>query len=69
MKTEFGVYKYEISPSPEIWVKETTPTLVLGIAADALLYTEVDAMTVATYLSNTTGQSFRVGRPDDRHPA
>lgn len=51
----------------DVWVVTASP-YVTGSADQAATYTEADAMGVAAYLEGTQGESFRVGRPDDRKP-
>ncbi len=64
MANDYGVYE----DGTDFWVKTASP-LILSSADQAALYSEADAMTVATYLTTTAGQgTFKVGRPDDRHP-
>ena len=60
---QYGVYQ----EGTDVWVVTTSPSLQLGTAENAALYTETDAMAVAAYLKNTENIEFRVGRPDDRH--
>ena len=62
-QNDWGVYKEGTS----LWVKSTTPTLELSSADQAQLMSEVDANTLADALSQG-GETFKVGRPDDRHP-
>lgn len=61
MANDYGVYK-----DATVWVKSTNP-LQFGSADQAQTWSETDAMAVASYLTITEGQEFRVGRPDDRH--
>lgn len=63
MANDYGVNK----DGTVLWVKTVTP-LELSSADQAALYSEMEAMTVATYLNGQGGDLYKVGRPDDRHP-
>ena len=63
-QNDYGVYQ---ETEPTLWVKETIPSLILSSADQAKTWSEVEAMTVATYLSQG-GTEFKVGRPNDRVP-
>ena len=67
MANNYGVY--QDGSNPVLWVKETTPDLVLSSADQAELWSEVDAMVVANYLNSGNAESvYKVGRPGDRQP-
>jgi len=62
MANDYGVYK----DGTNEWVTNEMP-LTWGSEDQALNnYSYVDGITVATYLTNTTGFECRVGRPGDR---
>lgn len=63
MAKEYGVYK----EGTDLWEVTLVP-LTTGTAAQAEHYTQADATSTATYLTTTTGETYLVGRPDDRHP-
>ena len=62
---DYGVYLD--GSSPVQWVKTVTP-LFLSSADQAQTYNEMDAISVATYLTSTSENTFKVGRPGDRQP-
>jgi len=66
MANDYGVF--QDGTNPLLWVVTVTP-LSLGSADQASLYSEGGAMDVAVYLNSTNDLTFKVGRPDDRHPA
>ena len=61
----YGVY--EDGSSPLLWVKTVAP-LVLDSSDHAAVWSDVDAASVAVYLSGDSANAFRVGRPGDRQP-
>ena len=63
MPNDWGVYQ----DGTDNWVKTVSP-LVLSSADQAQLYSQMDAINVATYLNSGGSETFKVGRPDDRHP-
>jgi len=60
MANNYGVYLD--GSNHVLWVKTSSP-LVLSSEDQAQLYSETDAMTVATYLNGFGAETYRVGRP------
>ncbi len=65
MPNDYGVY--QDGTNPELWVKTSSP-LVMSSADQAQLSSEANAMVTATYLNSFGEATYKVGRPDDRHP-
>lgn len=65
MANDYGVYQE--NSNPVLWVKTSSP-LVLSSADQAQLSSESSAMVTATYLNSFGEATYKVGRPDDRHP-
>lgn len=67
MQNDYGVYKGNIDAGTAQWVKSEMP-LTFGTAAEAIhTYSFAEAITVSDYLTQTEGEVFSFGRPDDRH--
>lgn len=67
MPNDYGVYQE--GTDPVLWVKETSPTLVLSSEDQAINnLSYADAITIANYLTNLGEASFAPGRPKDRQP-
>ena len=68
MKNDYGIYT-ELLDGTEEWMVQEAP-FELGSYEDAidnLSFTE--ACTIANYFTNLIGDTFKVGRPNDRHPS
>lgn len=62
MAKEYGVYQ----DGTDLWEVTLVP-LTTGTAQQAERYEQTDAANTATYLTTSTGNLWKVGRPDDRH--
>lgn len=63
----YGVFKTSINGTVQ-WVEQEFPLTLTSDPNNAIdNWSYADACSVATYLSQS-GESFNVGRPDDRHP-
>jgi len=64
---DYGVYKGDIEAGTDEWLVVEMP-VELGTASEAIdHYSMSEAITIADYLTQTEGVSFKFGRPNDRH--
>ena len=66
MANNYGLY--QDGSNPVLWMVTEVP-LTLGSADQAVNNLSfADAASIATYLSGNSDNTFKVGRPGDRHP-